>query len=406
MSNTITQTVPKNNGMLRWFILIACVMIQTIFGGIYAWSSFTQYLVKDYGLSKGQSGFIFGLTIAVFTVAMTFSNKLIAKHGPRVTTAIAAVLFMLGYMVASFSGGSFAVLTIGIGVITGIGIGLGYVCPLSVGMKWFPNKKGLVTGVAVGGFGGGAIILSAIAANYLKEMDVLVFFRWLSIVTGVILIPASMLLLEPTYSETATKNKSVNMSVVFSPIFILLTFCIFAGTFSGLLVIGNLVQIVKTVGLTPAQAISTISIFSLGNVAGRITWGHLFDRYNFRSIPSSLALFAVMFPFLIIELPYLITFVVVGLLGFGFGANFVVYAGAISKLFGAKNFVKLYPICFLGYGFAGLVGPAIGGKLADLFGSYTSALWISTLIVAIAAVLSFFGLRNYLMHGSEAMRIV
>lgn len=273
MSTIENISVPKSNGMLRWLILTACVLIQTIFGGIYAWSSFTDYLIKDYGLTKGKSAFIFGLTIAVFTVAMTFSNKIIAKHGPRATTAIAAVLFMLGYMVASFSGGSFIILTIGIGVITGIGIGLGYVCPLSVGMKWFPNKKGLVTGVAVGGFGGGAIILSAIAGNYLKGMDVLVFFRWLSIVTGLILIPASMLLMEPTYSETTKKNDSVNMSVVFSPVFMLLIFCIFAGTFSGLLVIGNLVQIVKTVGLTPAQAITTISIFSLGNVAGRITWG-------------------------------------------------------------------------------------------------------------------------------------
>lgn len=84
----------------------------------------------------------------------------------------------------------------------------------------------------------------------------------------------------------------------------------------------------------------------------------------------------------------------------------MVYAGAISKLFGAKNFVKLYPVCFLGYGFAGLVGPAIGGYLAELSGSFTAALWLSTVIVAFAAALSFFGLRNYLMHGSEAMKIV
>ena len=404
MSTIKSQTSPKRNGMLRWLILFACILIQTIFGGIYAWSCFTKPL-ETYGLSKGQCGFIFGLTIAVFTVAMTFSNKLIARHGARVTTAIAGALFMLGYLIASFSGGSFIVLAIGIGCVTGIGIGLGYVCPLSVGMKWFPNKKGLVTGVAVGGFGGGAVLLTAIAEHYLKAVDVLTFFRWLSIVTGLILIPASSLLLEPSYNETV-EAKPASVQNLLSPIFILLTFCIFAGTFSGLLVIGNLKPIAKAMNFSNAQAATTISIFSLGNVAGRITWGHLFDRYNFRSIPISLALFAITFPFLIIDLPYLITFIVVGLLGFGFGANFVVYAGAITKLFGPKNFVKLYPVCFLGYGFAGLVGPYIGGKLADLSGSYTSALWISTLIVVIAAVLSFLGLRNYVMHGSEAMKIV
>ncbi len=386
----------------RWIILAAGVLIQTVFGGIYAWSSFTSHLINNYGLSKGQCGFIFGLTIAVFTLAMTFSGRLMTKIGPRLTTAIGAVLFMCGYLFASFSGGSYIILLLSIGCISGVGIGLGYVCPLSVGMKWFPTKKGLVTGVAVGGFGGGAILISAIAGHFPKEIDVLLFFRWLSITAGVLLLLASFMLIEPSQEEKV-KTETVNLKATISPQFLLLVLCIFAGTFSGLLVIGNLIQIVKTVGLTANQAVSTISIFSIGNVIGRISWGHLFDRFHYKTIPSSLALFALFFPLLLVNLPSYIIMVVVGLMGFGFGANFVVYAGAISKYFGTDGFTKLYPICFLGYGFAGLVGPSTGGFLADMSGSYNTALYLSTAIVSAAAILSFVGLGLYASRATEAV---
>ncbi len=378
----------------RWLILTACVMIQTILGGIYAWSTFTKHLMDSYGLTQGKCGFIFGLTILVFTVAMTFSAKIIKKLGTRVTMLTSAVLFISGYLLASFSGGSFTLLALCIGGITGTGIGLGYACPLSVGMKWFPNKKGLVTGVAVGGFGGGAIILSAIASHFLKEVDVLIFFRYISIISAIILIPSALLLAEPANEETE-KVAHVSIREVFSPFFMLLTFCIFSGTFAGLLVIGNLTEIIKTLGFSQAQAISTITFFSLGNVAGRITWGHLFDRLHFKTIPTSLTLFAIFFPLLLINVPYIIVIIAVAFIGFGFGGNFVVHAGAITKRFGTSHFVKLYPICFLGYGVAGLIGPSIGGFIADKSGSYDTALYLSTIIIAIAATLSFFGLRKY-----------
>ncbi|MBD3394104.1 MAG: MFS transporter, partial [Chitinivibrionales bacterium] len=130
----------------RWLVLVAGCLIQTVLGGIYAWSTFVPYLIKDYGLSTGQCGFIFGVTILTFASTMIFTGRVLIKKGPRFTALIAAGLFTSGYLFASMSGGSFALLLLSLGGIVGIGIGFGYVCPLSVGMKWFPDKKGLVTG--------------------------------------------------------------------------------------------------------------------------------------------------------------------------------------------------------------------------------------------------------------------
>ncbi|HMA62058.1 MAG TPA: MFS transporter, partial [bacterium] len=163
----------------KWVNLIAGIIIQTILGGIYAWSIFVPHLINNYGLSKGQCGTIFGVSIAVFTLAMTLAGRILSRRGPRFTASIGAVLFLVGYLIASFSGGSFIILLVGIGLFAGSGIGFGYVCPLSVGMQWFPKHKGFITGVAVAGFGGGAIILSSVASHFLNAgMNVLIFFRW------------------------------------------------------------------------------------------------------------------------------------------------------------------------------------------------------------------------------------
>ncbi len=378
----------------KWIALVAGVLIQTVFGGIYAWSTFVPWLGEGYGLSKAQCGFIFGLTIAVFTLAMTFAGGIMKSKGPRFTVCLGGVLFMLGYIVASLSNGSYLSILIGIGVIAGTGIGLGYSCPLSVGMKWFPQKKGLVTGVAVAGFGGGAILLSSVAGHFLKTIDVLVFFRWLGLTAAVVLLIAAFFLTEPT-TDKNIQSQSNGIKAVRSWPFFILTAGMFAGTFSGLLVISNLTQIVTSAGLSENQAIAAISIFAIGNVIGRILWGYAFDNFSYKTIPISLGCFAIFIPLLLAPLsPWIIMFVV-ALIGFGFGANFVIYASAISRYFGIDSFSRLYPLCFLGYGVAGLTGPFVGGWLADSSGSYNTALYLSSVIVSIATIFSGLGLRVF-----------
>jgi len=380
--------------MNRWIILFAGVLTQTVYGGIYAWTTFVPRLVETYALSKAQCGLVFGVTITVFTIAMTFAGRVITKIGTRYTAAIGAVMFMAGYLIASLSQGSFIVLLLGIGVVAGAGIGFGYVCPLSVGMKWFPDRKGLVTGVAVAGFGGGAILLSSIAGSFLQSIDVLVFLQGLGIIAGTVLLASAFFLLEPVKARGDAATVPPQVSILGAPFFILL-FGIFAGTFSGLLVIGNLIPIVIQSGLSESMAIGTVSIFAAGNVTGRIMWGYIFDRLSYKAIPVSLGCFAVLIPLFLFPLGSWGIMAVVALTGFGFGANFVVYAGVVSRYFGTESFSRVYPLCFLGYGVAGLIGPSTGGWLADSYGSYNPALYLSEGILLLAFVVSSLGLRVF-----------
>jgi OFA family oxalate/formate antiporter-like MFS transporter len=372
----------------RWLILAAGCLIQTVLGGIYAWSTFVPYLVKDVGLSSGQCGFIFGLTILMFTTAMIGAGRILVHKGPRFTAMISAILFSTGYLLAPQTAGSFTGLLLCLGLLTGSGIGFGYVCPLSVGMKWFPDRKGLVTGVAVAGFGAGAIILASVAEHLLLEgVHVLRLFRWIGASSGILIVAAALLLRDPRGTTGSTSSQG-HLSAILTWPFALTTIGIFSGTFAGLLIIANLTPIVLKAGLSEAQAALAVSIFALGNGTGRIAWGKLFDHFHYTSIPMSLASLALASGFLLLPLSSGAMVLVVFFVGLGFGANFVIYAAAISRYFGTGLFPRLYPICFMAYGLAGVIGPGLGGWLADATGTYHMALYICIALLALAGGIS------------------
>ncbi|MBU1108525.1 MAG: MFS transporter [Candidatus Riflebacteria bacterium] len=378
----------------RWIILAAGVVMQTILGGIYAWSTFTPWLELSHGISKGQSASIFGLTIAVFALVMNLAGRVLTKRGPRFTASIGAVLFMCGYLFASFSNGSFPLLMLSLGLVVGAGIAFGYVCPLSVGMKWFPERKGLVTGVAVAGFGGGAVILSSVSQHFiLGGMEVLEFFRLYGLLTGIALLVSASFLADPAPRKRIPKGKG--KEEVYSVPFAIIMLGMFAGTFAGLLIVGNLAPLGIKAGLSEGQAVSAVAIFAIGNAIGRVVWGQMFDYLSYRCIPLSLGCFSIFSLLLLLPLPVWMLLLTIGLLGFCFGANFVVYASTISNVFGVESFPRLYPICFLAYGVAGIVGPGIGGYLADYTGSYNTALYISAAIVFLAGVLATIKLDTF-----------
>jgi OFA family oxalate/formate antiporter-like MFS transporter len=267
-------------------------------------------------------------------------------------------------------------------------------------MQWFPKRKGLITGVAVAGFGGGAIVLSAIAGHFLgKGMDVLTLFKWIGLVEGGLLIVCALLLDTPESSRdksgSGVLENAQSNSGVFTRPFILCFAAIFVGTFSGLMVIGNLTPIARGNGLTMTQAVKGVSFFAMGNAVGRILWGVLFDRMHYKTIPSLLVFFCLGLVGLFVSGHAMLFSLTAILLGFGFGGNFVIYASALSKYFGVEAFPRLYPLCFLGYGLAGITGPAIGGYLADVIGSYTTSLILSIGLTAVMALIAHLSLRVF-----------
>jgi len=379
--------------MKKWIILFSGVILQTILGGIYAWSEFAVPLVEDYGLTRQQTGQIFGLTIAVFALSMNPAARLLHRFGPRLTASLGVFLYTCGYFLASRADGNFSLLLVSFGILMGSGIGFGYVCPLTVNMKWFPEKKGLVTGIAVGGFGAGAILISNLAQYLMHHhgYNLSQIFMFLALYPGAIAMLAVQTFSSPSDCSTKIKEqKKISFkSTLLSPEFLLILLGMFSGTFAGLLIIGNLKPMMLAAGLEEAIATLCISVFAAGNITGRVLWGQISDRLSpWKTILAAKLIFIFAITLLMMTgSDSALVLVACFSVGLGFGSCFVIYAAAVADLYGVKLFGKLYPLVFAAYGLAALTGPQTGGWLADFSGSYIWGMATGTTLIIISGFL-------------------
>ena len=171
--------------MKKYIIVSAAFLIMLCLGGVYAWSLVASELIADYGFTAVQSQIIFGAIIAVFPLTMIFAGRLSHRVRPRSMGYMSGMLFLSGYSLAANSGGDFLLTFLGIGMVAGIATGLGYWVSLTVPVQWFPEKKGLVTGIAAAGFGLGAVALSLLTEPMLESgYSVLDVLQWVGIVYG------------------------------------------------------------------------------------------------------------------------------------------------------------------------------------------------------------------------------
>jgi OFA family oxalate/formate antiporter-like MFS transporter len=381
---------------VKYVILLASVVIQVCLGGIYAWSAFVPDLVESVDLTVTQTQVIFGFLFGVFTLSMVIAGKLVERSGPRLIAGVGGLLFGIGYLVASRSDGSFPLMLLGISLLAGVGTGAGYVCALTTSMKWFPDRKGLVTGVAMAGFGGGAILLTALAEYLLfSGVHVLTVFGWVGLAYGAAILLAAMVLRFPTAERTGQAQTAPPIKrLMRDPFFLSLVLGMFCGTFAGMLVIGNLTPMGMAVGIPALPAAAAVSVFAIGNATGRISWGWIADRTSEWMIPVKLTALAV--PVALLAWASTITpFIAVSFaIGFGFGACFVLYAALVAARYGLSSVAGVYPLVFLAYGAAGIVGPSVGGWLYDQTLSYRPAIVLTCVVVGIGIVGSIWLLRK------------
>src|SRR5215470_5726418 len=175
----------------RWVIAIAGVFLQIALGAVYAWSVFRVPLSKQFGWSISQVTLTFTISIFVLGFAAFFGGLWMNRKGPRVVALTGGVLYGLGVFLASFSAHKLWWLYLSYGFIGGIGLGLSYIVPVSVLVKWFPDRRGLITGIAVGGFGVGPMITAPIATRLIQSFGVLNTFAYLGIAYLIVTVVSS-----------------------------------------------------------------------------------------------------------------------------------------------------------------------------------------------------------------------
>lgn len=375
----------KENLFYKYSSVVASFFIMLCLGGVYAWSIFANELMLNHGWTSTQTQLVFGFIIAIFPITMIFAGKFESKLRSRTLAFLSAILLSSGYLLSGLAKGNFYLTLFSFGILTGMGTGCGYLVALTTPVKWFPKKKGLVAGIAAGGFGLAAVLLSFITENLLiRNKSIPEIFSFIGIVYGGIVIFFAFFLQSPRPNRSRTL-KRFKFSFRTKD-FIQLFLGIFLGTFAGLLIIGNLKNIGAEHLIKEHILIVGVSVFAATNFLGRLFWGALSDylRGNL-SIFSALSFQAIaIFILARTDLTAQLYLLSTAMIGFGFGSNFVLFAKETSKRFGISRLGSIYPYIFLGYAVAGIVGPLTGGLFYDYFESYH---WS----VVIAAVMSLLG---------------
>ncbi|MBM3859959.1 MAG: OFA family MFS transporter [Verrucomicrobia bacterium] len=398
----------ENKVMNRWWVVVGGILVQLCLGAIYAWSAFTGKLTAADGLfqfTKTQTQVIFSLGLLSFAVVMALvAGNWQKKVGPRIVAITGGVLLGIGYLLGGLAGNSFWGILIGVGLLGGAGIGLAYVCPIAALVKWFPDKKGLITGLAVAGFGFGALIWIKLTSGFkFGPVDLTPgwtglygmgwttsqIFMLYGVLFAVLVTLGALVMVNPpdgwkpsgwtppaAGTAGAGHHEFSVREMVATPQYWTLFFSFFVGATSGLMVIG-VIQLFGTDallanGVEKARAAvitgTAMGLFyALLNGLGRIIWGSLSDKLGRKnSIVLMSALQGVM----------MIVFYFIGgtewglylgaaIIGFNFGGNFALFPAATADYFGNKTVGTNYPWVFLSYGVGGVVGPVLGGMMGD-----------------------------------------
>jgi len=385
MSNYLTTN--------RWLVVVGSMLIQISLGAIYAWSVFTPAL-NSAGWNKVETQIVFAVGLASFALIMVFAGKGMVKYGPRKLAVTSAITLGAGYIIAGVFGGGvdFWTVCLGVGLIGGAGIGLGYVVPIAVGMSWFPDKKGMITGLAVAGFGFGAmgwVKMAGAWGHLIEQYGLSVTFISYGIAFIILILIGSLWMVMPPKdwspknflsSTTATAKGKQNYTVremLRTPQFylIFLTFTVSAG--AGLMSIGLMklypMEALQQAGysVVEASAIAGTAMavfFSLANGVGRIVWGILSDKVGRRRSVAAMTIIQAITLFSFTSMAgneYLLYFGAM-LIGFNFGGNFALFPTLTADVFGNDRIGQNYPFIFLSYGVGGIVGPLLGGVLGDM----------------------------------------
>lgn len=377
-----------------WVVVLAGTGINLAFGVLYAWSIFGNYLSSSLGWTKAQASLPYTIAIIMFAVMMIPAGKLQDKFGPRWVATAGGVLTGLGLFLAGFFP-SIPGLIVCFGVLAGSGIGLGYASTTPAALKWFPpNRKGLITGIVVGGFGLASIYIAPLSNYLLSHYSVFASFRILGVAFLVITVVLAQFVRNPTAKPGVnlyvkqTKDLSTRQ-MLRTFYFYKLWFMFFAGATGGLMIIGHLSKI-AALQLGGNVGFILVALAAIANALGRPTAGIVSDKIGRGKTMMVLYLLqgTTLFFFASFD-SFWALLAGAAVVYFAYGAMLSVYPSACADAFGTKKLGQNYGILFSAWGAGGVVGPMLGGFIADSTGSYDTALKIASAILLVAAVVAF-----------------
>lgn len=388
----------------RWLIAIAAVVMQICLGAAYGWSVFVQPLVSTTGWTLTQVSLNFTLAIAFLGVGTIVGGLWQDRAGPRIVATTAGILYGVSYLLAAWFAErqSLAGLYFSYGFLGGIGMGMGYITPVATITKWFPDRRGLMTGVAVAGYGAGALVMSPFAARSITARGVPATFAILGIVYLILVVVAAQFYKNPppgwrpagwqptsAVAQAASTYDFTVAEAMRTPQFWMLWLMLFLNVSAGIMIISQASPMAQQlVNMTPIAAAGTVGLISIFNGAGRVFWAWVSDSIGRARV--FVLLYAIQ-AIVLFMLPHITSATIfsaaLAIIGLCYGGGFGTMPSFTADFFGSKSMGGIYGWILLAWGAAAIPSPILIAQLRQTTGRYDQAIYIVAVVMLCSVVL-------------------
>jgi OFA family oxalate/formate antiporter-like MFS transporter len=387
----------------RWRIAAAGVVMQIALGAVYAWSVFRIPLTRAYGWTISEVTLAFTIAIFVLGFAAFAGGQWMRHAGPQRVALAAGVFYGLGTFLASFAANRLWWLYASYGVIGGVGLGLGYIVPVATLVKWFPDKRGMITGIAVAGFGSGALITAPIATRLIARFGPLETFAILGVVYFIAVTVGAYFMQNPPDGYQPPDGAAVQRTERTARAYTLrealgtwqwygLWMLLFLNTTAGIAIISQAAPMAEEITrISAAGAAGLVGVISIANGAGRFLWAWLSDFIGRRQV------FLIMFPIQAVVFALLpavhsvfVFTVLTCLILLCYGGGFGTMPAFTADFLGAENVGSIYGLMLTAWGFAGVLGPVLIAGLRQSTGRYNEALYVLAGLMLASTVIPVF----------------
>ena len=390
--------------MNRWVIATAGIVMQVALGSVYAWSVFRIPLTQAYGWSISQVTLAFEVAILVLGFSAFAGGLWTKRAGPRRMAVIGGVGYGLGVILAGQARGHLGLLYLSFGVLGGFGLGLCYIIPVATLIKWFPDKRGMITGLAVAGFGAGALVTAPVAEKLIPSVGLPATFGILGSAYLIAILGSAFFMKNPpegfkppgwqpaSVPETQRNGRDLALREALRTWqWYALWAMLFLNTLAGISIISQAAPMAQEIArTTAATAAGLVGIISIANAAGRFLLAWASDFLG-RARVFQLMFAAQAVAFVLLSLVHsfgalaILAFVILLCYGGGFGTM----PAFAADFFGARNVGSIYGLMLTAWGFAAMCGPTLIAHVRQSTGHYTEALEIIAGIMLVSAVLPF-----------------
>jgi OFA family oxalate/formate antiporter-like MFS transporter len=387
----------------RWLPVVGGVMMNMALGMFYGMSVFMLPLEKEFGWTRAQTSWVTTIGLALIASWYVIAGYIQDRRGPRPVAFAGGLLFSLGFFLASYTS-SLTSFYLTAGMIAGTGSGFGYVVPTSVGSKWFPDKRGLVIGLMVGGYGAGSGIFGPIASSLIERVGWRSTFQILALVFLAMTMVGAYLLRNPPagYAPpgwdrskargTARAGADVLAAdMVRTQTFWALWAAYCFGTTAGTMVISQLIPFARNAGHSAAVAAFALTVGAIGSASGRVLSGWMSDYVGrLNTLRVMLLVSALAMPLLFLFRENVVLFyALLAVVYYCYGTQLSVYASTSADFYGTKNVGFNYGLLLLAWGVAAISGPYLGGRVYVATGEYRVAFFVAAGLSVVALATLF-----------------